>query len=131
MATVSGAAIEAQSLLSTAPQRHGSKSPELCTVVDLFGSIRSGARPAMSIQPTPKNPSEGSQTDAAPRVCIAVEGETPHDLDHGRPMGRALFNSGYPALGIVGIRSGVTRPIHYSVTTSSDNPLSAPFCGHE
>jgi hypothetical protein len=45
-------------------------------------------------------------------------------------MGRALFNSGYPALGIVGIRSGVTHLIDSSVTTFSDNPLGAPFCGH-
>jgi hypothetical protein len=30
------------------------KSPELCTVVDLIGSTRSGAQPSMSIQPTPK-----------------------------------------------------------------------------
>ena len=56
-----------------------------------------------------------------------------HDMDRIGPRGRLrpLFNSGYPALGIVGIRSGVTRPIDSSVTTSSDNPLGAPFCGHE
>ena len=33
----------------------------------------------------PKNPSESSQTDAAPCVCIAVEGETRHGLDHAGP----------------------------------------------